>query len=179
MSLTMDISNWCDSKFKICADLAQNYLGLLLKHTPSSYSPLFPPGTKGSLQTDLSFCFGLLYPRSRNSHFPLLNLAHPFTIQSHLSLEWPFLSEYMQSFLSCHTWTWRSRCTQYYHLGQLLGCWAVLVPVFLLKSSAYKWQIIWAIDYCKPVRQFSILLMALNIMGSWPGYNGKLHQTSC
>lgn len=42
MSLTRHISNWCDSKRKICPDPTQDYLALLLKHTPSSCSPLLP-----------------------------------------------------------------------------------------------------------------------------------------
>lgn len=72
MSLIMHISNWCDSKCEICPDLAQDYLALLLKHTSSPCSPLLPTRTKGPVQTDLSlcFCFGLLHPRSRKSHFP-------------------------------------------------------------------------------------------------------------
>lgn len=69
-----------------------------------------------------------------------------------------------------------SRCTQCYHLGQFQGCRALLAPASTLRSSVYEWHTVWlwAIDYHLPVRQFSILLMALNIMGCQPGHNGTI-----
>lgn len=136
-----------------------------------------PPGTKGPLQTDLSlcFCFGLLHPRSRNSHFPLLNIAHLFTTQSHLAVQQLFIPEYVQLFPSCHTRTWSSRRTQCHHQGQLFGCWTWLPPAFTLRSSVYEWQTIWITDYHQPVRQFSIILMARNIQDTM----AQLHQACC
>lgn len=132
-----------------------------------------PPEPKG-LSKQISACaFALDYCiPGAGSHISLEPFTSYNTISSLCRVDVP--SWVRALFLLCHTRTWSSRCTQCRHLGQLLGCWALLAPAFLLRSSVYEWQTIWAIDYHQPVRQFFTLLMALNIMGYQQGHKGTI-----